>query len=216
MKSWRIWLVCAMILVAGALIYFRRSSLNSIQPYEGTELTGEAPNFQLTDQHGSVIKLSDFRGKVIVLTFMDSKCKDTCPLTAAQLRLAYQQLDQNEASQVAFIGVNVNVKANGIADVYEISKTWHLDEVPIWYFLTGNRDDLEHVWQEYHIAVEPSPDSQNEEILHTPGIYIIDPSGQERWYISTPFSAEGNAEWILPLSDLLVSHIHEILGENKH
>ena len=216
MKNWRIWLVCAMIVIAGALVYFSLSLQDGTETYQGTELDGEAPDFRLTDQNGSLINLSDFRGKVVILTFMDSKCKDTCPLTAAQLRQAYQQLDPIEASQVAFIGVNVNAEANGIADVYEITQTWHLDEVPIWHFLTGNRDDLKHVWQDYDIAVEPLPDSQNQEILHTPGIYIIDPSGQERWYISTPFSVEGVAERTLPLGNLLVSHIHEILGEDKH
>ena len=123
--------------------------------------------------------------------------------------------NQIEVSHAAFIGVNVNVEANAIADVYEITQTWHLNEVPIWYFLTGSPGDLERVWQDYDIAVEPSPDSQSEGILHTPGIFIIDPSGQERWYISTPFSPEGTAEWTLPLSDILVNHIREILSENK-
>jgi hypothetical protein len=33
--------------------------------------------------------------------------------------------------------------------------------------------------------------------------------------IPPPLAAEDNAEWISPLSNLLVSHIHEILGENK-
>ena len=217
MKNWRIWFFCAMIVIAGALVYFRLTSLDNVQPYQGTELSGVAPDFSLTDQNGSLIHLSDFRGKVVVLTFMDSKCKDTCPLTAAQLRLAYQQLDQIEVSHAAFIGVNVNVEANAIADVYEITQTWHLDEIPIWYFLTGNRDDLERVWQNYNIAVElSSSNSQDAEILHTPGIYIIDPSGQKRWYISIPISANDNAEFDMPLGDLLVNHIREILEENKH
>jgi len=215
MKHWLIWLFSALILMTGLLTFFFLSSQDRTEPYQGTELSGDAPDFQLTDQNGSVKKLSEFRGKVVVLTFMDSKCKDTCPLTAAQLRQAYRQFEQNEANQVAFIGVNVNVEANSIADVNEITQTWHLDEVPIWYFLTGSPADLEHVWRDYNIAVAPSPDSQDEEILHTPGIYIIDPWGQKRWYISTPFSAEGSAEWTTPLNNLLVSHIHEILGENK-
>ena len=213
MKNWRIWLVGAMIVISGALVYFRLTSLDSVQPYQGTEISGEAPDFRLTDQNGSLINLSDFRGKVVVLTFMDSKCKDTCPLTAAQLRQAYRQFDTIEADQVVFIGVNVNVEANRITDVYEITKTWHLNEILSWHFLTGNPEELRLTWKEYGIAVESSSDSG--EILHTPGVYLIDPAGQKRWYISTSFSAEGNAEWILPLGDLLVRHIREILSEIK-
>jgi len=212
MKHWRLWLISAFTIITGALAYFILSSLDSTQPYEGTEMSGEAPDFRLTDQNGSVIDLSDFRGKVVVLTFMDSKCQDTCPLTAAQLRQAYQQLDQIEATHVAFIGVNVNTEANRIADVYEITKTWHLDEVPIWHFLTGSREDLEAIWKYYGIAVASNPDGN--EIMHTPGVFIIDPSGQKRWYISTPFSELRDTELALPLNELLVKHVREILREN--
>ncbi|HLE90462.1 MAG TPA: SCO family protein, partial [Anaerolineales bacterium] len=179
--------------------------------YEGTELTGEAPDFQLTDQHGSVIQLSDSRGKVIVLTFMDSKCTDTCPLTAFHFRQAYQQLNSDESGQVVFMGVNVNVEANQVADVYQITQAWRLDEIPTWHFLTGSPAELEQVWQNYGIAVQPSHDSQGEGILHTPGTYIIDPSGQKRWYISTPFSEGENTGFAVPLNELLVNHIREIL-----
>jgi len=214
MKARHIWLVCILVLVAGGVIYsFLARQQNSLT-YEGTELTGEAPDFQLTNQHGSVVELSNFRGKVIVLTFMDSKCQDTCPLTAAQFRKAYRQLDIPESDRVVFIGVNVNVEANGLADIQRATQTWHLDEIPAWHFLTGNPADLRQVWRDYGVAVVPSPDS-NEEILHTPGTYIVDLAGQKRWYISTPFSAEGAVEWILPLSDLLVNHIRDILGEKE-
>ncbi len=205
MKNWLIWFISALIISAGALVYFYLSRHDRTESYQGTELSGDAPNFQLTDQNSALTKLSDFRGKVVVLTFMDSTCKDTCPLTAAQFRQAYRQLDQIEASHVTFIGVNVNVGANKVSDVAEITKTWHLEEIPSWYFLTGNREDLTVVWKDYGVAVFPSADGK--EIMHTPGVFLIDPLGQKRWYISTPYSTD----LTLPLSELLLKHIREIL-----
>jgi len=205
MKHRLIWLISALMLIAGLLVYFFLSPQGRTESYQGTELSGESPDFQLTDQKGSLINLSDFRGKVVVLTFMDSTCKDTCPLTAAQFRQAYRQFDENEASQIAFIGVNVNVEANEVTDVSEITRTWHLEEIPSWHFLTGSREELEGVWKDYGIAVVPSTDGN--EIMHTPGVFLIDPSGQKRWYISTPFSTD----LTLPLSELLLKHIREIL-----
>src|SRR5258706_3605620 len=142
MKNWRIWLILASVVITGTLVYFSLSSLDKPQPYEGTELSGEASDFQLTDQNNSVVKLSNFRGKVVVLTFMDSKCTDTCPLTAAHFREAYRQFDQNETKQVVFLSVNVNVEASSVADVLETTRAWHLDEIPSWYFLTGNHEEL--------------------------------------------------------------------------
>ena len=80
-------------------------------------------------------------------------------------------------------------------------------------FLTGGADELEVVWKNYNVAVVPSADGT--EFIHTPGVFLIDPSGQKRWYISTPFSEESDTELTLPLSELLVSRIREVLNENK-
>jgi protein SCO1/2 len=213
MKNWRIWLALALVIVAGATIYIFLSSSTNTQSYEGTELSGEAPDFQLTDQNGSPVSLSDFRGKVVVLTFMDTKCQDTCPLTAAQFREVYRQLNQNEATQVVFLGVNVNVEESTVSDALETTHTWRLDEIPSWHFLTGSHEVLEPVWKDYGVAAVHNSDGNS--IMHTPGTFLIDPLGQKRWYISTPFSVEGDSEIALPLSDLLVSHIREILSESK-
>jgi len=211
MKNWRIWLILASVVVAGALVYFSLSSLDKTQTYEGTELSGEASDFQLTDQNGSLVNLSDFRGKVVALTFMDSKCTDTCPLTAADFREAYRQLNQDEANQVIFLGVNVNVEESAVADVLETTHAWRLDEIPSWHFLTGSRDALEPVWKDYGVSAAHSPDGHS--IMHTPGTFLIEPSGQKRWYISIPFSEEGVRDLTLPLSELLLKHIREILRE---
>jgi protein SCO1/2 len=207
MKNRRIWLIGAVIVIAGGWLYF--SSLESTPSYEGTELSGESPDFQLTDQKGSLVSLKDFRGKVVVLTFMDSKCTDTCPLTAADFREAYRQLDQNEAKQVVFLGVNVNVEASAVADVSETTRAWHLEEIPSWHFLTGSREELEPVWKDYGVSAAHNPDGNS--MMHTPGTFLIDPSGQKRWYISTPFSGESDTNLTLPLSELLLKHIREIL-----
>jgi len=209
MKNWQIWLIFALVIVSGGIVYFSWSILNDTQAYQGSELSGPAPDFQLTDQNGSLISLSDFRGKVVILTFMDSKCTDTCPLTAAHFREAYRQLNQNEVKQVVFLGVNVNVEESAVVDVLETTHAWRLDEITDWHFLTGSRDSLEPVWKEYGVAAEHNPDGHS--MMHTPGTFLIDPSGQERWYISTPFFSGEDTGLTLPLSELLLKHIREIL-----
>jgi cytochrome oxidase Cu insertion factor (SCO1/SenC/PrrC family) len=214
MKNWRIWPALALVIVAGATIYIFLSSSTNTQSYEGTELSGEAPDFQLTDQNGSSVGLSDFRGKVVVLTFMDTKCQDTCPLTAAQFREVYRQLTQNEATQVVFLGVNVNVEKSDVSDVLETTHAWRLDEIPSWRFLTGEHHALEPVWKDYGVAAVHNSDGNS--IMHTPGTFLIDPLGQKRWYISTPFSGESDANLTLPLSELLLKHIRAILRESSH
>ncbi len=177
------------------------SSSYTPQPYVGTKLDGGmAPDFRLVDQRGIAVALSDFRSKVVVLAFMDPKCRAACPLTAFHLRKAYQQLGIEEAASVVFLGVNVNAEANGVADMAEATEEWHLAEVPAWHLLTGNPEDLEPVWKAYAIAVVPAPE-EGGEMLHTPGVYLIDQAGRKRWYVSPPFDETAT------LSELLVKHI---------
>ena len=212
MRHWRVWFIGVLMIIAGALIYVRPSLLQSTSSYEGTELVGSAPDFRLIDQNGASVSLSDFQGNIVLLTFMDSQCKDTCPITGAHFRQAYGNLDQDEAKQVVFLGVNVNVQANAVANVLQTTQAWHMDEIPSWHFLTGDAEVLAPVWKDYGIAAQPMPDGSA--IMHTPGVFIIDPSGQKRWYVSTVVSGEGNIESTLPLSDLLVKHIRELLRDN--
>ena len=212
MKRQYIWIVALALILGGvAFSWFARNATLANQPYEGTELDGIAPDFRLMDQNGTSVSLSDFWGKVVVLTFMDSQCKDTCPITGAHFRQAYKRLDQDEASRVVFLGINVNVKANTVADVLETTRAWHMDEIPSWHFLTGEAEVLELVWKDYGVAAIPSPDGTS--ITHTPGTFLVDPLGQKRRYISTAFSVDGNTEQALPLSELLVKYIREILSD---
>ena len=207
------WAVFALLVIAAGGIYFLVSQRLNAQSYQGAELNEAAPDFQLTDQNGASIALSDFRGKIVILTFMDTQCVDTCPLTAYHFTQTYQQLNDAQKEQVVFLGINVNLDATSVEDVNKISQTWRLNEIPQWHFLTGNAELLEPVWQGYYVSVI-GEGAEHETLTHTPGTYIIDSLGQMRWYVSTPYN-QNDSEWIPPLSEILITHIKEILQEKK-
>jgi cytochrome oxidase Cu insertion factor (SCO1/SenC/PrrC family) len=213
MKNKWIYFILALSLITGGVAYFSLWLPKNNQTYEGTELSGEATDFQLTDQNGDTVSLSDFQGKVVVLTFIDSKCTDTCPITAVHFREVYKQLEKREADQVVFLGVNVNVEASTVKDVMETTQAWHLDEIPEWHFLTGSHEELEPIWKEFGVSAIHSHDTSS--IMHTPGTFLIDRSGHQRWYVSTLMPGEGDVDLSLPLSQLLLKHIHELLSENN-
>lgn len=205
-----IWLALA-CLIAGATGFSALHAPVSIgsDAYQGTVLNEPATDFRLVDQHGTQVALSDFRGRVVALTFMDSQCHETCPLTARQLWAAYQRL--GSTAPVTFIGVNVNVQANRVADVAAITQQWQLDHLPAWHFVTGYKEALEPVWHAYHVAVAVPTDGG--ELMHTPGVYLIDQKGQLRWYVSTSFDETDTAAGMTPLNDLLVQHIQALLHD---
>ena len=180
-------------------------------PYEGTPLQGQAADFQLVDHQGAMVRLSEFRGKAVALTFMDSQCQEVCPLTAVHLRTAAQELG-SEAGSVVFLGVNVNAEANSVEDVLATTEQWRLDEIGSWHFMTGSEQELSPIWEGYDVTVYPAPEGGGE-LVHTPGVFLIDQSGELRRYISTPFDDQGTAQWTAPLSELLVNYIRELLRE---
>lgn len=181
--------------------------------YEGTELDGPAPGFRLTDQHGTPTTLSEFRGRVVVLAFMDTRCDETCPLTALALRLAHQALGP-DASHVVFVGVNVNANFDELLDAVAMTDRFQLDEIPSWRFLTGPVEGLKQVWSAYSIEVVPSADPEEEDFNHTPGIYVIDQTGQLRWYLSTPLIEDGlGATWDGPsLNEVLTEKLRDLIS----
>ena len=201
-------LVLAFLL--SAAIRARQLPPDASGAYNGTDLNSPAADFRLIDQNSVSTALSDFRGQVVALTFMDSRCQETCPIIAIHLRKVNQALG-DEVKSVVFMGVNVNLEADTVADVMAATQKWQLDEIPTWHFLTGNAEELEPIWRDYGISVIPDPEGA--EIGHTPGVYLIDQNGQTRWYVSTPFDQAGTPQWTAPLSDLLVKHIRELLSE---
>lgn len=208
--SW-LWIFAGLASVLPLLACGSRPA-NPPQAYEGTKLSGLAPDFRLTDQHGNATSLSDFRGKIVALTFMDSRCDETCPLTALELQSAYHSLG-DAAQEVVFIGVNVNPQFSTVQDAEAFTAKLRLNEIPTWRFLTGAQAQLSPVWEAYSVAVIPPDEPGEEDYDHTPGVFIIDQQGNKQWYVSTPMAEEGLApQWTGPrLRELLVKHIQGLL-----
>ena len=133
-----------------------------------------APGFTLSDQDSQMLPLSAFRGKVVVLEFMDPHCTDICPIVSAEFTDAYRDLGR-QASQVVFAAGNVNQYHHAVADVAAYSRAHQLTSIPSWHFFTGPVPRLRAVWNAYNIAVQaPGPDA---DIVHSSAVYFIDPGG---------------------------------------
>ena len=141
-----------------------------------------APNFTLVDQRGRTLSLAGFRGRPVVLEFMDPHCVDICPIVSQEFVDAYHDLG-GAHSHVVFLAVNVNQYFTSVADVERFSVGHQLTSIGTWHFLTGSPSKLRSVWRQYGVEVlAPNP---RVDIVHTSVMYFIDPSGHER-YIAVP------------------------------
>jgi cytochrome oxidase Cu insertion factor (SCO1/SenC/PrrC family) len=170
----------------------------------GSSLGGQpAPDITLVNQFGQPMSLSEFRGKVVVLSFQDSECTTVCPLTA-QSMLEAKQLLGPAGSQVQLLGVDANPHATSVADVLAYSRAHGL--VNQWDFLTGSLAQLKAAWSAYHIAVQ----IEQGQIDHTPALFVIDQHGHEQklYLTQMAYSSVGQSAQVLAdeLASLLPGH----------
>lgn len=138
-----------------------------------------APQFALRDQHGRLVSLQALQGRTIVLTFLDSLCKEACPVEGRMLAAAIRQVPQ--AQRPRLVVVSVDPSGDTPASIAHAVGKWHLPGETLW--VRGTHRQLARVWREYQITVEPV----SGDIVHSTALYLIDSKGDERAGFLMPF-----------------------------
>jgi protein SCO1 len=138
-----------------------------------------APQFALRDQHGRLLSLNALQGRTVVLTFLDSRCKQACPLEGRMLAAAIRQVPQ--AQRPRLVVVSVDPSGDTPAAIARAVEKWRLPDEVRW--LRGTHRQLARVWRAYQITVEPV----SGDIVHSTAVYLIDPRGNERAGFLMPF-----------------------------
>ncbi len=158
-----------------------------------------APGFTFTDQAGRTMSLADFRGKAVVLEFLDPHCTDICPIVSQEFIDAYHDLGP-AAGKVVFIGINVNPYHTAVADVLAFSTEQRLTTIPDWHYFTAPVPQLQPAWRDYNIYVQaPSPSA---DVVHTSAVYFIDPRGRERYLASPQVDHDKSGASYLPADQI--------------
>jgi protein SCO1/2 len=154
---------------------------------ERLPVIGPAPDFALISQDERPVTLTDYRGRVVVVTFIYTSCPDVCPLLTATLAQVQDDLGNLFGTQIAFVSITVDPER----DTTAVLKTYALDfgaNLEGWVFLTGEAGALKDVTARYGIAVRKLADG---EIQHTLLTSLIDRSGQLRvQYLGARFDPE--------------------------
>lgn len=159
-----------------------------------------APNFVLRDQLGRETSLAQFRGKVVLIAFVDSQCTTICPLTTESMVEALRLLGP-AAADVQMIGINANPLALNVSDVAAYTRAHQMQGQ--WRFLTGSLPQLKKVWRDYNVYVS----AINNDIDHQPAMVLIDTVGLEHKIYMTQMSYEG----VAPQAQVLANDIAKLL-----
>jgi protein SCO1 len=206
---WLFWGVALVVgVAAGVLIGVLRTSqpaaVPTAVPPAGPDVTWAAgaraaPDFQLTDQAGKPVSLARFRGRPVILTFIDPLCRNLCPTEAKILERVETSFPA--ARRPAIVAVSVNQWGNARRNLVVDMKKWKLTRD--WHWAVGASAKLREVWAAYQIAVQDSPKTVAgvtvHNIIHTEGAFLIDPRGDQRALYLYPFRAPDVARTVRQL-----------------
>jgi cytochrome oxidase Cu insertion factor (SCO1/SenC/PrrC family) len=148
-----------------------------------------APNFRLVDERSRGVSLSAYRGRPVIVTFIDPLCRNFCPLEAKQLNDLVRSLPPK--ARPAILAVSVDVYGDARSNLLQDVAKWRL--VPQWRWAVGRRHALAQVWRRYRIGVLVTTKKiagvRAHEISHTEAAYVVDGHGDERALFMWPFRA---------------------------
>ena len=126
-------------------------------------------DFSLRDQDGKPARLADYRGKVVILTFMYSRCRDTCPLQADQIRGALDELGKDAVPALA-------MSVDPAGDTPKSTRAFLLRRrlTGRMRFLLGSSAQLAPLWRAY--GIQP----QGRQFDHSAYVLLIDRRGRQR------------------------------------
>jgi protein SCO1/2 len=167
--------LCAAAALIGVALAARGDSDGAVAAVGPTGFAGAvrppgaaAPAFRLRDADGRVVRMADFRGRPIVVTFIYSHCEDTCPGQVQTIRGALDDLGRD----VPVLGISVDPANDTAASakrfVNEQRMTGRMR------FVLGSERALAPIWRAYGIA------PQRGQLDHSAYVVLVDGRGRQR------------------------------------
>jgi protein SCO1 len=170
----------ALALVVVAVVGVSKDDASNAQPsasvvapktaFEGAVLPPgvRAPNFSLEDENGKRVTMKEYRGEPVVVTFMYSHCRDTCPIQAQQIKGALDNIGQ----KLPALSISVDPPGDTPKSVHSFNDEQGVTGRIRW--VLGSEPQLRRLWEGFHTT------SQTGGAEHMARIVLIDKRGFQR------------------------------------
>jgi protein SCO1/2 len=139
---------------------------------ETTPAAMPSANFALRDQNGKTIRLSQYSGQVVVLTFVYSTCEDTCPVVVEQIRGALNELRHRVPAIAVSVDPEQDTRKNVSAFLIKEDVLGQLE------YLVAPRHVLAPIWKFF--GVQPQVNVTSTKSDHTIDVLLLDKAGTAR------------------------------------
>jgi len=191
-------LVLAAAVLAVLALLFVYDALQSAPQQQSLPKIGPAPEFSLTSQDRAPVALSDFRGKVVAVTFIFTRCTETCLVLTPMMSFVQDRLGRDFGAKIVFLSVTVDPERDTPEVLKEYAEAFGADPAG-WLFLTGPPDDIREVTRRYGVFAAKAA---NGNVDHTFLTSIIDRRGILRvQYLGVRFDPEEFRRDLLSLTN---------------
>ena len=136
---------------------------------------GTVPQFDLIDQSGARVALSDLKGKVVAVNFIYTRCPlpDYCPRMVANFRAVRDRFAERMGRDLVLLTVTFDPKYDTPQTLAKYAAAERAGG-PGWHFLTGDDAQIERVCAAFGIQYWPEEGL----ITHTLETAVIDRDGK--------------------------------------
>ncbi|SEN03411.1 protein SCO1/2 [Nitrosospira multiformis] len=188
-------------LAAGLVIALAMSACNSTEQGHLKEVTGHLPDlsFSLSSDEGQPVTAKTYEGKVLLMYFGFTHCREECPISMARLTRVMHLLGE-DADRAHILFVTVDPTRDGPGELRRYLTQFDLEQA---IGLTGTPDEIGALAKRYRNAFRPHfPPGGDGGLMHGDAVYIFDTQGRARLLATSADSEETLAE---DLRDLLPS-----------
>lgn len=143
------------------------------------EVGEPVPDVELVDQDGETVRLSDYRGQALVLTFIYTSCPlpDFCPLMSQQFAALQPMFKDAFGNRAQLLSISFDPE-NDTPEVLTDYAKKHTDDLSTWTFATGKTPaELEKAKEMFRITTM----EKKGEIVHNLVTALIGPGGRLVW-----------------------------------
>ena len=131
---------------------------------------GSAPDFRLMERSGRQLKCDDLKGAPWIAGFIFTRCLEQCPMIGDDMRRI-----MNEVEGIRLVSFSVDPNFDTPAVLSEYAKRFEADPAR-WFFLTGQREVLNHVTTSFHMNKIDEP------MFHSASLVLMDSKNRVRGF----------------------------------
>jgi protein SCO1/2 len=132
----------------------------------------------LTDQTGETIRIGDYRGQALVLTFIYTRCPlpNYCPLMSKRFAALQPQLREQYGAEVQLLSISFD-PGYDTPQVLRDYASKYTDRLDTWTFATGDSTQVQRATELFGVFAQKT---REDEITHNLTTALIGPGGHVR------------------------------------